>query len=162
MIFGFYNCVVDNFNYKDRAPPTGEGGDGSNNNAKQFPSRADCRVMQAFSGAEQDQFARVFEDELCRTNILSSEEFDRFKWIYDTTIKMKVTYSDIITDLGGLPFIRETIASLVKRMSSHVSLFPINFTFKFDAMERKILPGVCALLCGDSKIVMRTIRKFLV
>lgn len=44
---------------------------------------------------------------------------------------------------------KNLIEEVVRKVSSHVTMFPINHVYSFEVMNRRIIPGLCALLCDD-------------
>jgi len=80
---------------------------------------------------------------------MSIESVERFRYIYEINTKMHLFYSGLVQMLGGIEKVKNLIEEVVRKVSSHVTMFPINHVYSFEVMNRRIIPGLCALLCDD-------------
>lgn len=91
---------------------------------------------------------------------LSVDEVDRFKAIYEITTKMQMSYANMIATFGGIDKMNGIVDSLVKKLSAHITILPINHVYSFESMHRRLIPGICALLCDDFKLFRTLLRAF--
>ncbi|EAR92082.2 hypothetical protein TTHERM_00106830 (macronuclear) [Tetrahymena thermophila SB210] len=111
---------------------------------------------QQFSQDLVEQFAQEM-----RNQKMSNQEVERFKYIYEINTKMHVFYKGIVQLLGGINKLQELIQQIIKKISSHLTILSVNHVFSAEQMFRRIIPGICALLCEDHKLFYQTLKIFM-
>jgi len=131
-IMNFFDACIDNLNEK----PTS------------FDHDFSLRGLKNFNETMSENLLQSFEAEMTKQN-MSAESINRFKYIYEINAKMHLFYSGLVQSLGGIEKVKNLIEEVLRKVSSHVTMFPINHVYSFEVMNRRIIPGLCALLCDD-------------
>ncbi|KAL4509222.1 hypothetical protein ABPG72_018153 [Tetrahymena utriculariae] len=143
-IMSFFNACVENM--KNNATLISH--DFQLKNLKNF--------NQEFSQSLVDQFAQEMKNQK-----MSKQDVERFRYIYEINTKMHIFYKGIVQLLGGIHKLQELIQQIIKKISSHLTILSVNHEFSAEQMYRRIIPGICALLCEDHMLFYQTLKIFM-
>ncbi|KAL4480025.1 hypothetical protein ABPG74_020541 [Tetrahymena malaccensis] len=143
-IMSFFNACVDNMK----------------NNTTLISHDFQLKNLKNFNQQFSQSLVESFAQEM-KNQKMSSQDVERFRYIYEINTKMHIFYKGIVQLLGGIHKLQELIQQIIKKISSHLTILSVNHEFSPEQMYRRIIPGICALLCEDHKLFYQTLKIFM-
>jgi len=150
-----YSACIDDLRETASSSNTGSANSLSNNNLNNNQENTkpdghdfELRGMRHFDAGMSASIGKALETELRKTE-MNEAEVERFRYIYEINTKVHVLYSGMVKMLGGADKVRKLITAVLRRVSSHLPMLPIGFEWSYEVIHRRIIPGICALLCDD-------------